>query len=368
MIDVRALLAASFRSSGPGRRESAGGPVLLDLDRGRAAIAQYLIGVGTLIIGAIGMVSAPSEEYSGIGVVIVVGISLTTVPVSARWFFGGWPTPKALIAYVVYADVAIAVCLLIKQDLLTAIGGTVLFAVVTTFAVIAVSPLVCSLHMVASIVVLAIVAVRALLNDAASNWVVAAHSLTMLLMFSAPFVLVIYVSELRSRAHESLVDPLTGLRNRRGLLAAVDAIVVTAPKDQSNSMCAVVLDVDGMKRVNDTFGHHTGDAVLLDLTQHLRASAARDWVVARLGGDEFACVTVGDTTNTQTRAHELVGALSAARMISGLSVSVGTACTEVHAGGSEQALLLLLRNADAEMYRAKNARRQGGGHRDSARR
>ncbi|GGG10511.1 hypothetical protein GCM10007304_25760 [Rhodococcoides trifolii] len=367
MIAVRALLAASIRPSEPRRDPTTGRAGLLDLERQRATLTQYLVGLATLTIGLIGIVSAPSEEYDGIGVVIVVAVSLTTVPVALRWFLGGWPAPHALVAYVVYADVAITICLLLKQDLLTAIGGTVLFAVVTTFAVITVPPLVSSLHMMAAVLVLGIVAVRAVLNDAASNWVVAAHTLTMLLMFSAPLILIIYVSELRSRARESLVDPLTGLRNRRGLLAAVDAIVLTAPKNRPNVMCVVVLDVDGMKKVNDTFGHHTGDAVLLDLTQHLRALTANDWVVARLGGDEFTCVTVGAESATQVRGEELVAALSGARMISGLSVSVGSATTEVHAGGSEQAVLHLLRTADAEMYRAKSARRQGGDHRDSAR-
>ncbi|WP_156399682.1 GGDEF domain-containing protein [Rhodococcus sp. Leaf278] len=354
MIAVRALFAEAVHPS-ESRRDN---PVVLDLDAGRVKIAQFFIGTATVVIGLIGLLSAPSEEYDGIGVVIVVLVSLTTFPVSLRWFIGGWPTPKALVAYVVYADVSIGACLLLKQDLLTAIGGTVLFAVVTMFAVIAVRPLVYWMHMAATVLVLAIVCVRAALNDAASVWVVAAHSLTMLLMFAAPMILVIYVSELRSRAQESLVDPLTGLRNRRGLFAAVEAIFLSSQKDRAAEMSVVVLDVDGMKHVNDTFGHHTGDAVLVDLAQHLRAVTANEWVVARLGGDEFACVSVAEPGTMEPRIEALMAALSGRRVISGLTVSVGSASTETQIGGSEQAVLHLLQTADAEMYRAKSARRQ----------
>ncbi|WP_157226118.1 GGDEF domain-containing protein [Rhodococcus sp. AW25M09] len=322
--------------------------------------------MATVTIGLIGLLSAPTEEYDGIGVIVVVLVSLTTFPVSLRWFFGGWPTPKALVAYVVYADVSIGTCLLLKQELLTAIGGTVLFAVVTMFAVIAVRPSVYWVHMATNVVVLAIVSVRAALNDAASPGVVAAHTLTMLLMFAAPMILVIYVSELRSRAQESLVDPLTGLCNRRGLVAAVETVFLTSQKDRSAEMSAVVLDVDGLKRVNDTLGHHTGDAVLVDLAQHLRAVTSNKWVVARLGGDEFACVSVAEPGTTEPRIEALVAALSDTRMISGLSVSVGSATTEAHVGGSKQAIQLLLRTADAEMYRAKSTRRQSGDYSGSA--
>ncbi|OZC73959.1 GGDEF domain-containing protein [Rhodococcus sp. 06-462-5] len=366
MIAEFARFRASPRSGGKASCRFIGRPGLDELAVERAKFTQYLAGVATLTIGIIGFVSAPSEEYTGIGVPVVVLISLTTLPIAVHWFVGAWPSPKTLVAFVVYSDVTITVCLLLKQDLLTAIGGTVLFAVVTTFAVIAVSPLACSTHMAYSVVVLGIIACRAALSEAASWWVVVAHTLTMLLMFSAPLVLILYVGELRSRARDSLVDPLTGLRNRRGLFAAVEAIVVTASTNRPMAMSAVVIDVDGMKGVNDSYGHQTGDEVLRDLTQQLRASTAKDWVVARLGGDEFACVTVGELATIDLLVSQLMTALSSARMISGVSVSVGSAVTEVFDGSSEQAILQLLNTADAEMYRAKHARKERSARCDSA--
>jgi diguanylate cyclase (GGDEF)-like protein/putative nucleotidyltransferase with HDIG domain len=79
-------------------------------------------------------------------------------------------------------------------------------------------------------------------------------------------------------------DPLTGLRNRRGLTDAIDAVIAAAG---TRGVAVVVADVDGFKRVNDELGYEAGDAVLQSM-----ADALRDWgaIVARLGGEEFAVV------------------------------------------------------------------------------
>ncbi|MFT7024279.1 MAG: diguanylate cyclase (GGDEF)-like protein [Rhodococcus sp. (in: high G+C Gram-positive bacteria)] len=339
----------------------------MDLNVRRTRFTQFFVGLGVLAIGAIGLLSAPSEEYSGGRVVVVVAVSISALPVAVRWFVGGWPSPRWLIAFIVYSDVSITVCLLLKDTEITAIGGTVLFAVVTTLAVVAVPLLPCLLHMLYSAVVLGVVALMTVRSDAASGWVVAAHSLTMLLMFSAPLILMVYVRELRSRARESLVDSLTGLHNRRGLFAAVTAITVTMQRIEPTVLCAVAIDVDGMKGVNDTYGHHTGDAVLVDLAQHLRALAVNRWVVARLGGDEFACVSIGQPADIAVRSDELVSNVASARMISGLTVSVGAATVDISAGVDEQQSVRdALRLADAEMYRVKSSRKRIRGHNDTA--
>lgn len=367
MFAVRSLFSTDQRSMPRHRGGSIPNSGLLDLNVRRTRATQLLVGLGVLAIGVIGLVSAPSEEYSGWRGLVVVAVSISALPVAARWFVGRWPSPRWLIAFIVYSDVSITVCLLLKDTEMTAIGGTVLFAVVTTLAVVAVPLLPCVLHILYSTVVLGIVALMTVHSDTASGWVVAAHSLTMLLMFSAPLILMVYVSELRSRARESLVDSLTGLHNRRGLFAAVTAIAVTTPKVEPIVLCAVVIDVDGMKGVNDTYGHHTGDAVLVDLAQHLRALAVNHWVVARLGGDEFACVSIGRPADIAVRSNELVSNLACARMISGLTVSVGAATVGISIGDdAQQSARDALRVADAEMYRVKSSRKQIRGHSDTA--
>lgn len=92
-------------------------------------------------IDIIELVSAPSEEYSGWRGPAVVAVSISALPVAVFWFFGGWPSPRWLIAFIIYSDVSITVCLLLKDTELTAIGGTGLFAVVTSLQVSSVTPM-----------------------------------------------------------------------------------------------------------------------------------------------------------------------------------------------------------------------------------
>ncbi|OZE05769.1 hypothetical protein CH249_21520 [Rhodococcus sp. 05-2255-3B1] len=357
MFAVRPFISASGRRVSSQQRADGSVAGLLDLDATRTRVIRLLVGSGTLSIGLIGLLSAPSEEYSGWRVHAVVAISLIAFPVALRWFFGRWPGPRLLTAFIVYSDVSIAAGLLLKDTTMTAIGGTVLFAVITTLAVVAVPLLPCLVHIVFATGVLAVVAVLTVHADVASGWVVAAHSSTMLLMFASPLILMVYVSELRSRARESLVDPLTGLHNRRGLFAAVAATAMTTPDVEPKVICAVAADVDGMKGVNDSYGHHTGDAVLVDVAQHMRALAANRWIVARLGGDEFACIAVGRPADLADRTAELVERLGRARMLSGLTVSVGSAVVPVDADSDvRQSAHDVLRIADSEMYRAKRSR------------
>ena len=82
-------------------------------------------------------------------------------------------------------------------------------------------------------------------------------------------------------------DPLTGLANRRAFLAALEARASAAKGDRSGFALALV-DLDGFKPINDTFGHATGDAVLIEVGARLKLEAGADGLAARMGGDEFA--------------------------------------------------------------------------------
>jgi len=90
----------------------------------------------------------------------------------------------------------------------------------------------------------------------------------------------------RRLAEASRTDPLTGLPNRRGFLEAAD--MELARIRRSWRPCTVVMaDVDHFKRINDTFGHATGDAVLEGVAEALRQSLRGQDLVARWGGEEF---------------------------------------------------------------------------------
>ena len=79
-------------------------------------------------------------------------------------------------------------------------------------------------------------------------------------------------------------DALTGLGNRRALLAEIDR----RNRVEGGGMTVVLLDLDGFKAVNDTFGHDTGDSLLIAVARRLTRVVGRTVFAARLGGDEFA--------------------------------------------------------------------------------
>lgn len=148
----------------------------------------------------------------------------------------------------------------------------------------------------------------------------------------------------RQLAH---TDPLTGLANRRGLLA------VLPPRLAGGPACALLaLDLDGFKGINDMRGHDAGDAVLVEVGRRIAAHVGPDDVAARLGGDEFAVFLPTTPAHALPVAERLLIALSQPYQVPGatvfLSASIGLA------GGATAAdVPTLLRNADLALRYAK---------------
>ncbi|MEU5949568.1 GGDEF domain-containing protein [Micromonospora sp. NPDC047465] len=145
-------------------------------------------------------------------------------------------------------------------------------------------------------------------------------------------------------------DPLTGLANRAGLAAAL-ADLAGEPYD------VAIVDLDGFKQVNDTFGHDAGDAVLVEVAARL--SAAIDGVdgavVARLGGDEIVLVCPSPAPIAGLLGGEVVRALATPVVLPGgrelvVRASVGAVSAMV---GDEPSRVL--RAADLALYQAKAA-------------
>src|SRR5271156_6581836 len=102
----------------------------------------------------------------------------------------------------------------------------------------------------------------------------------------------------RELRHLALTDDLTCLFNRRGFFAAATQQLKMA---QRNSQAVLLLfcDVDGLKKINDTFGHHEGDLALIRTADALEQSFRGSDILCRLGGDEF--VVLAPETSRQTR-------------------------------------------------------------------
>ncbi|MFN8124404.1 MAG: EAL domain-containing protein [Thermoleophilia bacterium] len=155
----------------------------------------------------------------------------------------------------------------------------------------------------------------------------------------------------RLHLHQSRHDALTGLANRTLLFERLREALAT-PSDRGPAL--LILDLDGFKDLNDTFGHRAGDEALRELGARLSQAAGEDAVVARLAGDEFAVLfpgTCGD--DAVEAAFRLLDAVQVAVEIEGtdiaLSGSIGVAVAPDHGQAADD----LVHAADVAMYHAK---------------
>jgi len=180
--------------------------------------------------------------------------------------------------------------------------------------------------------------------------------------------LVDQVDVLRRRYHESvsqlasltgrlrelaMIDSLTGVLNRRAFLDHADGEWVRHRR-HSHALSCLMVDVDGFKNINDTFGHAAGDAVLQHIGALLRATLRASDLPARLGGDEFiALMPETDLQGAMATAERLLGRvvsrpLTILDQSLGATLSIGVATAE-----GCNSLEELMARADKALYRAK---------------
>jgi diguanylate cyclase (GGDEF)-like protein/PAS domain S-box-containing protein len=155
-------------------------------------------------------------------------------------------------------------------------------------------------------------------------------------------------------AHQATHDELTGLLNRAGLLQQIDRLQAGRPEGR---LTVMFIDLDRFKLVNDSFGHGTGDRLLSVFARRLQTLAGPAHLVARFGGDEFV-VAMADVSAKEAGAlADRVIAMSREAVEVGpqllVTASIGLATA---LDGAD--LDSLLRDADAALYRAKDAGRE----------
>jgi diguanylate cyclase (GGDEF)-like protein len=153
----------------------------------------------------------------------------------------------------------------------------------------------------------------------------------------------------------ALYDPLTGLRNRAGLLAEMDRW--TGGRE---SFGVLLADLNGFKVVNDRYGHAAGDVVLVDVALRLAKLVGRAGFVARLGGDEFVLVAASPSpVISRLLGYDVARAVARPIDVNGRTVTVRASVGVVQALPGDDAAALL-HSADIAMFRAKSGRGQAG--------
>ncbi len=160
------------------------------------------------------------------------------------------------------------------------------------------------------------------------------------------------VDELDHLAH---LDALVPTFNRRGMLRELDMII--ARHDRHGTPAAILfVDIDGLKQLNDSHGHASGDAALIHVAQHMLDGTRATDCVARVGGDEFCILLDGaDEVTAMETAERLVNVVAGDELLfegQSIPLSVAIGMTPVEQGDTAQSVLA---RADQAMYRVKAA-------------
>jgi diguanylate cyclase (GGDEF)-like protein len=167
-------------------------------------------------------------------------------------------------------------------------------------------------------------------------------------------------AEVRAK-HLAITDPLTNLFNRRAVKEKTAELTQRASR-RGKSVAFLMLDLDGFKKINDLYGHDSGDQLLREVADRMRDTVPPSSILARLGGDEFGICMVFEPEFPETVdrvAEDLIEILSRPITIGdadhSITASIGIARPEMDC----ESIDMLIRRADIALYAAKKNGRNG---------
>ena len=164
-----------------------------------------------------------------------------------------------------------------------------------------------------------------------------------------------YVKAQRRLDAMANTDALTGLSNRRAGLEYLEN-VYTQCRQKDTPLTVCFADIDGLKHINDTWGHGAGDAMIQSVAAVLKKYVVEPGKVCRLGGDEFVLILPGQSAAQASLLATQISHEAACRFVGGsdgITMSFGFKQAEFAAGETAQTLVSV---ADMEMYREKNSK------------
>jgi diguanylate cyclase (GGDEF)-like protein/PAS domain S-box-containing protein len=152
----------------------------------------------------------------------------------------------------------------------------------------------------------------------------------------------------------AFTDGLTGLYNRRYIMEQIEREFIRAQRSKA-TLSLVMVDLDGLKAINDRFGHHEGDGFLKEVARIVKVNTRASDVAARWGGDEFMLLAPGTDSRSASKIAERIRAQVERYKIQlegdevGITISAGIVSYPAHASVVEE----LLKKVDEAMYNAK---------------
>jgi diguanylate cyclase (GGDEF)-like protein len=187
-----------------------------------------------------------------------------------------------------------------------------------------------------------------------NNWAEQVNSLVIIVGLTGMGALSLTIHQIRiANRHRSEArrDPLTGLRNRRGLFDDY-------PDDAAGDTTVIVMDLDHFKAINDRFGHAAGDRVLRAFAEIILSNIRSSDVAGRLGGEEFCILSDATTAAAAAMAERIRSDLEAKPFMTPSGIMQATVSAGIAIGSDEpESLQALLDRADVALYQAKESGR-----------
>ncbi len=154
--------------------------------------------------------------------------------------------------------------------------------------------------------------------------------------------------------HQAMYDGLTGLPNRALFADRLQQAILIGRREKQ-PFALIAMDLNRFKEINDTLGHHVGDQVLRAVAERTRACLRESDTVARMGGDEFTILlaTAADSDGAIAAARKILKAFEVPQEIAGQRIEIGASLGIAMFPEHGEEPLVLLREADAAMYIAK---------------
>ncbi|WP_084727444.1 GGDEF domain-containing protein [Rhodococcoides yunnanense] len=277
--------------------------------------------------------------------------------IAALWVLRPFPGRIGVVSFAIYSDIGVAAALSVL-DLTNALLGCVLFAVIGAFVTFFLSPRWVIVHLLfAAATTLAFAFALLMRGDVDPITLLVQTNVVLLGVMSVPVTSHVFLTTLSADARSSVLDPLTGLLNRRGLSSALEELW---EQGRRVGQCAavIVVDIDNFKSVNDIYGHDEGDAVICRVAERLTSHVAGYGILGRTGGEEYLAAVVTSRLHVDALVHGIRRALHDENDAIPVTVSVGAAILYADSQlwtHNSDTVGTASRVADSMMYEAKAA-------------
>ncbi len=286
--------------------------------------------------------------------VIVAPVTTCFGVLVAVFWLVRWPTRAQSVAFALIGSVCVAAACLVQGDPRLGLLGCSTFAVLGGYIGFFHTAQDMIINFAIAISTAAVLAVR-LIPYYDTVLAGCAFLLVLVLNVAVPFAVHWLVHALGSDLRHSSRDMLTGLLIRRAFYQSAYALLLRR-REGPSYLGVVMIDLDDFKRLNDTYGHFTGDQALVAVGGALRLACQHTSLIARFGGEEFVIADTYRTNDLRDIAEELRHAVAAINYPVTASIGIATAPLAARFDPAERELIDRLVNlADTAMYAAKRA-------------